>query len=104
MPSGYVKMDNDALQLLFGSIDGPTGKALAKIGVRVMTRSKRLCAVDTGRLRSSITMEMGKDGDDVVARVGTNVHYAPYLEFGTRRMTARPFLRPALDAARGAIR
>ena len=102
MPSGYIKMDKDALDELFGSIDGPTGKALAKFAVRVSTSAKRLAPVDTGRLRSSITFELGKDGGDIVARVGTNVHYAPYLEFGTRRMTARPFLRPALDSLRGA--
>ena len=103
MPSGYVKMDNHALQILFGSVDGPSGKALAKLGVRVTTRAKQLAPVDTGRLRSSIAMEIGTDNGDVVVRVGTNVHYAPYLEFGTRRMTARPFMRPALDAIRGTV-
>ncbi len=27
--------------------------------------------------------------------IGTNVEYAPYVELGTSRMAARPFLRPA---------
>ena len=27
--------------------------------------------------------------------IGTNVEYAPYVEMGTSRMAARPFLRPA---------
>lgn len=31
------------------------------------------------------------------AWVGTNVTYAPYQEYGTRRMKAQPFMRPAKD-------
>ncbi len=37
-------------------------------------------AVDTGTLRNSITHTM--EGDDTVA-IGTNIEYAPYVEFGT---------------------
>jgi hypothetical protein len=33
--------------------------------------------------------------------VGTAVDYGPYVEFGTIRSSAQPFLRPALDMARG---
>ena len=57
-------------------------------------------SVRTGRLRSSITWRLGEDAKGVYADVGTNVHYAPYVELGTSRMRARPFLRPALAAAR----
>lgn len=35
------------------------------------------CPVDTGRLRNSITHEV----EDNVAYIGTNVEYAPYVEF-----------------------
>jgi len=41
-------------------------------------------AVDTGQLRNSITMEDNISGNETVYRVGTNVTYAPYIEFGTR--------------------
>ena len=40
--------------------------------------------VDTGRLRASITPEVRMDGNDVVGVVGSNVFYAPFVEFGTR--------------------
>ena len=33
--------------------------------------------------------------------VGTVVEYGPYIEFGTVRSDAQPFLRPALDLAKG---
>ncbi|MEE9401255.1 MAG: HK97-gp10 family putative phage morphogenesis protein [Dehalococcoidia bacterium] len=29
--------------------------------------------------------------------IGTNVEYGPYVEFGTSKMAARPYLRPAFD-------
>lgn len=35
------------------------------------------------------------DDDDIVYVVGTNVRYAAYVEFGTSRNTAQPYLRPA---------
>lgn len=54
-------------------------------------------AVDTGRLRGSIGVQRIGDGH---YRVGTNVDYAPLLEFGRRNQKARPFLRPALEKVR----
>ena len=50
--------------------------------------------VDTGNLRSSITHRVLSDEE---AHIGTNVEYAPYVEQGTSKMAAQPFLRPALD-------
>ena len=35
------------------------------------------------------------------ARIGTNIEYGPYVELGTSRMRAQPYLRPAYDAHRG---
>ena len=37
------------------------------------------------------------------AVVRTAVPYAPYVEFGTRRMAARPFLTPAAEYMRGVM-
>ena len=68
-------------------------------------------AVDTGRLRASITHEVVTEGSKTIARIGTSaaeisgkrrdkrakkVNYAKELEFGTRHKAARPFLRPIL--------
>lgn len=56
-------------------------------------------AVRTGRLRNSIAWRMGVDAESIYADIGSAVLYAPYVELGTSRMEARPFLRPALDHA-----
>ena len=101
MAGNYVVFDQAALDKLFNSTDGPVGKMLARRTVVVERAAKRLAPVDTGRLRSSITHELGRDGRGLVARIGTNVSYAVHLEYGTRRMRPRAFLRPALAAANG---
>lgn len=52
---------------------------------------------DTGRLASSIVFD--QEGD-LTASVGSSLVYALYLEYGTRKMRARPFFRPAVEEMR----
>lgn len=66
-------------------------RALTRIGLQAETYAKRECPVDTGNLRNSITNAV----DDKSAYVGTNVEYAPYVELGTSRAKAQPFIKPA---------
>lgn len=91
-----VVFDEHALGELFYSRDGDVGVRLARAAVVVERVAKQLCPVDTGRLRSSITRQLGRDSLGLYAAVGTDVEYAPFVELGTRFMRARPFLRPAL--------
>lgn len=62
-------------------------------------------AVDTGRLRATIGTHAHVDEHGIRVDIGSGadpaipgVKYAKYLENGTRKMAARPFLRPSLDA------
>lgn len=66
---------------------------LTAIGMTAEGHAKKETPVDTGRLRNSITHAI--DTDEQAAYIGTNVEYAPYVELGTVKMQARPFLRPA---------
>lgn len=54
--------------------------------------------VDTGRLLGSIKTKHKKSNGLVEASVGTNVEYANYIEYGTKKMGAKPFLNPAFDS------
>lgn len=56
-------------------------RALEKIGLAAEGFAKKLCPVDTGNLRNSITHEVD-DGDMSVA-IGSNSQYAAYVELGT---------------------
>jgi len=92
-------------------------KSLYEIGLIVEAQAKALSPRKTGRLAGSITTQAPDRGTspeaparagDVISRppsgdvhVGTNVEYGPYQEYGTVRSSAQPFLRPALELARG---
>lgn len=95
-----VNVDRAAVDRLLNGPDGDVARDLARRAVKVETAAKRLAPVDTGRLRSSLTHERGRDEKGLVARVGTNVDYAIFVELGTRHTRAQPYLRPALGAAR----
>ena len=74
-------------------------KALEIIGGKAESYAKKLCPVDTGRLRNSITHQQYDDYTEVI---GTNVEYAPYVELGHHTasgsfVAGRPYLRPAAE-------
>ncbi len=66
-------------------------------------RAKKEVPVLTGRLRSSITNEVKKEGKGYTGQVGTNVIYAPFVEFGTSRRSAKPYLFPAMKNSKADI-
>lgn len=68
--------------------------ALRMIGGQVETAAKKLTPVDTGRLRNSITHQE----DDDYTYVGTDVEYSIFVERGTRKQKAQPFLAPAVKS------
>ena len=74
-------------------------KEIARAVFKIDETAKSLVAVDTGRLRASITPLIYNGG--LSGSVGTNVNYAFSQEFGdpafpNKRFT--PFLTPALKA------
>jgi hypothetical protein len=91
---------------------GPIAKDLVRRAIRVEAAAKRNATgappsapghgpgVVTGRVRGSITWRLMADAEGPFVDVGTAVFYAPFLELGTRFIEPRPFLVPALNAAR----
>lgn len=57
-------------------------RALEKCGLVGEGHAKKLCPVDTGNLRNSITHTVSDNGERA-AYVGTNSEYAVYVECGT---------------------
>ena len=109
------------------AVTGALEKGLKKVGMIAETYAKGMAPVDTGLLRNSITFALGggmantqsytdntgeirtpyegsapaDSGGELTLYVGTNVHYAPYIELG--HMTSagnfvepKSFLRPAM--------
>lgn len=82
--------------------------AVAETALVTEGRAKRAAPVGTpestgikgytgGRLRSSIGIDF--DTNRLGAEVATVVEYAPYVEFGTSKMAAQPYMTPAREAA-----
>jgi HK97 gp10 family phage protein len=66
-------------------LGGPIRSFLVKTGFVVERTGKENAPVDTGRLRSSITSRVGQDiRSDPSVFIGSNLLYAPYVEFGTK--------------------
>lgn len=59
-------------------------------------------ASDTGRLVSNIFTTFEDNG--FTSNIESRVDYSAYLEFGTSKMAARPFLQPALEENKQKIR
>lgn len=106
-------------------------KSSFETGLIVEGQAKLLAPKDTGHLAASITTQSKEEGTepeypmkygkgsaiimsaskmrikkpnaDGETYVGTPLEYAPYMEFGTVRTDAQPFLRPALDLALGKV-
>lgn len=56
-------------------------------------KASRRVPVDTGHLRRSLTIDFSDGG--LTGRVSTDVEYAIYVEYSTRYMAGKPFMRPA---------
>jgi HK97 gp10 family phage protein len=83
-----------------------TGEAAKKLkaGIRAIIRNatfaveghaKVATPVDTGNLKNSINSTIEADGERGI--VATGVEYAAYVEYGTSRMAAQPYLLPAYN-------
>lgn len=82
---------------------------LEMIGMKVEKYAKEICPVGTpestgipgyvgGRLRNSIAHEQI---DEDTEAIGSAVEYAPFVELGTVKMKAKPYLKPAVINHKG---
>lgn len=60
----------------------------------IEANAKTVVPVDTGKLKNSITSEFPSLTKAIVA---PHTDYAAYVEYGTRKMRARPYMRPSAE-------
>jgi len=87
------KMENIAQEQSFNDV-------IKKATLKLQNLVKMSTPVDTGRARASITPQLGGKGVDSWGKVGTNVKYYPFIEFGTAKMEARYVTEVATSEAR----
>lgn len=74
-----------------------TDRQLELSSKRIERMAKVKAPVDTGALKNSI---FSAKAGNLTYKVTAPQHYAIYVEKGTRKMRAQPYLKPALDAER----
>ncbi|MBU5370533.1 HK97-gp10 family putative phage morphogenesis protein [Enterococcus avium] len=70
-------------------------KVVRDNGAQLNAKAQRKAPVDTGFLRRSIIFQLSDGG--LKATSTPMAEYAPYLEYGTRFISAQPFMRPAFN-------
>lgn len=89
---GLVEIRENNTQAWLSALDPALSRGLEEVGLAAEGHAKAKCPVDTGRLRNSITHAQLDAHHEAI---GTNVEYGRYVELGTSRVDAQPFLVPA---------
>jgi HK97 gp10 family phage protein len=118
-----IKIDTKKLDELIAKSPEMVDKAIRSTTFDVEGNAKSAAAVDTGAMKASIFTKTSKGsnmpssvpGDAelndptpdtpplMTAYVAPGVNYAAYVEFGTSKMAAQPFMTPAVEKADAAF-
>lgn len=107
--SGFTVTGDGALMAQFAALSVATrgGMLLSAVvsGAELVSNDAKVKApVKTGNLRRSIHVgDEASGGDWAECSVGTDVEYAAFVELGTSKMAARPYLRPAVESTKGEV-
>lgn len=104
---GGMSVQFEGLDKLFRSFDvsktkarNETFKAVERTVKKAQSNSKSLAAVDTGYMRDHInTQPTESHGDVITGSYESEAPYGGYVEFGTRKMSAQPYMRPGTKQA-----
>lgn len=117
-----IKLDTTKLDAIAAGLDINRKQVCKTIAFKVEAQAKQLAPKDTTALANSIyTVTQSEDNystaasaaasknkkiiteahpqptGNIIAHVGPCVNYAAYLEFGTSKMIAQPYLGPAVE-------
>lgn len=71
--------------------------AFSQLSDLALEYMQRIVPVDTGRLRDSCFVTVTENGGRIQVIVGADTPYAVYIELGTYRRAATPYIRPTYD-------
>lgn len=91
-----------------GELKENASKVIRKTLLDVLADAAALAPVDTGALKNSLSPSgegnvFDMKPGDLFGVAGTSLEYAGFVEFGTRRMAAQPYLTPAAERQRPAF-
>jgi HK97 gp10 family phage protein len=101
-------LDTAVLDRITSEMKPKAGRIVSKYGYAILADAVKSAPRDparppinpiplnTGALKSSLTSE-SRMTDETTFTISDGVEYGIYQEFGTSRIPARPFLRPAIE-------
>jgi len=107
-----ITLKIEGVDALVKKFDGMPEASIKKLftafkvaSLKIQSDAQAIVPVDTGRLKLSIQSRVERKGDAVGAEIwsgaeseeGKPVDYAAFVEFGTSKMKAQPYMRPAMD-------
>ena len=93
MPAISVKVNDTVLRRVLTSLPGVGMRIARACAFNGLNYAKTVVPVDTGFLRSTLGVEESGKIVKIVAMAG----YASFVELGTYKMGAQPYLRPAYE-------
>lgn len=86
-----IQVKDNRIPQLIAAYPDMVSEVIRKATFDIEREAKGICPVDTGTLRNSINSEV----QDYTGVVSTNLDYAGYVEFGTYKKEARPYMMVA---------
>jgi len=94
MPEIEMKVNLSGLKAIRRALPGVVDEICDVASEAIVEEAKQIVPVDTGFLKSSIGRVQKGTGNWAVYALA---HYASFVEYGTRKMAAQPFMRPAFE-------
>lgn len=91
--SRYIVRVKDFTPAVKAAFEKAKGVAADKMGKKAKEYAKQIVPVRTGALRDSIDYRVENGGFILY----TDKEYGIYVELGTRKMAAQPYMRPAME-------
>jgi len=92
-----ISVDTTKLNEIIAKLPANRDKIVKAVAFEVLREAQQKAPVDTGALKANADVNTKYAGDGIMS-VEFYQEYAPYVELGTYKMAARPFLTPAVEA------
>lgn len=91
-----VSIDTSKLDEIIKTVPGNRNEIVGKAAYHILGNARAKAPVQTGHLRDNSDVEH----NGPTADINFHAEYAAYVELGTYKMAAQPFLTPAIEAER----
>ena len=91
-----ISVTFDKFPQIAAAMPEKTSQVVRKATFDIEGQAKNRAPVDTGALKNSISTEFEDNG--LTGIIAPHMEYATFVEFGTKRMSAQPYMTPAAEA------